>query len=390
MNNITTIENTVIDYNVTDTAIAALKEKYSGLSISNKKERDVAQKAKSEVSGLRVSVEKRRVELKTGALEYGRKVDAEAKRVTALLQEVELPLKAICDEWDAEQERIKAEAARIEKERVDTIVGRINEYVKYPLNYVNKSSEEIRMALYDLSEADDFDYQEFVEEAAKAKESCRNSMSLLLEDRLQLEKTRAEEEERRIQAEAERKAMEEERARMEAERKALEEQQAATRREEEARQEAIRQEEQERARKEAEAERERIAKEVKARQELEIERASIEEEKAAVERKKQEVARKELELSQQDVKALEENIIPAPITTAMTDIVAEAFNITEPRPALGKVVKVKQEEMVTIRKAAYEKLKADSRLLKCLVAAGVKDWEGFAEADRNFLGGNNG
>jgi chromosome segregation ATPase len=64
------------------------------------------------VKSKRVEVEKVRKELKADALEYGRKVDAEAKRITAMLQPIEDHLTAEEEAYLAEKERIK-NAARL-------------------------------------------------------------------------------------------------------------------------------------------------------------------------------------------------------------------------------------------------------------------------------------
>jgi hypothetical protein len=39
-----------------------------------------------------------------------------------------------------------------------------------------------------------------------------------------------------------------------------------------------------------------------------------------------------------------------------------------------------KEEFVTITKKEYEELVEDSKLLRCLRACGVDNWEGFSEA----------
>jgi hypothetical protein len=106
------MENEVISYSVTDGAIAVLSEKYLPLVINGVEDRAgyaLVHQARMDIKSKRVEVEKTRKDLKEGALRYGQKVDAEARRITALLKPIE-------DHLDAEESRIDAEKARIRRE----------------------------------------------------------------------------------------------------------------------------------------------------------------------------------------------------------------------------------------------------------------------------------
>jgi len=70
------------------------------------------------IKGKRVEVEKTRKKLKEDALEYGRAVDGEAKRITALLAPIETYLESQEKIIDDEKARIKADAAAVEAARV--------------------------------------------------------------------------------------------------------------------------------------------------------------------------------------------------------------------------------------------------------------------------------
>ncbi len=163
----------IIDYNVTEEAIAKLKEEFSGITVNDNKTLDVAKKARMTVVKLRTSVEAMRKGYKQDALEYGRKVDAEAKRVTALLEEVEEPLDSQIKIFESEQARIKAEKIAAEATRIATIQARIAEFNNLKLQTVGKNSSEINALVLELSAAmlsDVFDYQEFkaLADASKA------------------------------------------------------------------------------------------------------------------------------------------------------------------------------------------------------------------------------
>ena len=105
-------------FSPTDAAIAELAEEYLTLQISGLDDTEgyaIVHRARMDVKGKRVAVEKVRKELKADALDYGRKVDAEAKRLTALLEPIETHLSEQERAIDDEKERIK-NAARLKAE----------------------------------------------------------------------------------------------------------------------------------------------------------------------------------------------------------------------------------------------------------------------------------
>lgn len=115
------IDNTVIDMGVPDRIVAGLKGRLAGLEANTPAGYEAVKAGISEVRTYRTGVEKSRKELKASALEYGRKVDAEAKRVTNLLLEIEEPLKerkaAVDEAIDREKLARQQEAlAKIEAE----------------------------------------------------------------------------------------------------------------------------------------------------------------------------------------------------------------------------------------------------------------------------------
>ena len=96
-------------YNVSDAAIAEMSEMYLPLKVSGLDDKEGYEKvraARLNVKTKRCEVEKKREELKHESLEYGRAVDAEAKRLTALLAPIEKHLTEQQDIIDKEKKRI--------------------------------------------------------------------------------------------------------------------------------------------------------------------------------------------------------------------------------------------------------------------------------------------
>ena len=82
-------------YQPTDASIAEMHERCAGLQVAGLDDSvglKAVHDARMEVRNIRVNVEKTRKELKKDALEWGRQVDGEAKRITGLLLNIEQPL----------------------------------------------------------------------------------------------------------------------------------------------------------------------------------------------------------------------------------------------------------------------------------------------------------
>ena len=195
-------------FNVTDAAIQELSTRYMPLvvdGIADKKGFDAVHEARMDIVKRRTAVEKTRKELKADSLEYGRRVDAEAKRITGMLVPIEEHLQSQEDIINNEKARIKAEAeakeaARIQK-RVDLICSygpnfNGTEYIVYGLM--------IPVAI--VKTATDEDFDSFIDKVQYAK--------ILEEDRIAaIEAARQEEENRLAKIAAEQEA---ERLRLEA------------------------------------------------------------------------------------------------------------------------------------------------------------------------------
>ena len=113
----------LVRFDVAEEAIAELHQQYMPMTIAGLNDRKglvAVHDARMHVKGLRVQVEKKRKELKADALEYGRIVDREAKRITALLAPIEEHLQsqeqAVLDEkalLKREEEARKAASQKI-------------------------------------------------------------------------------------------------------------------------------------------------------------------------------------------------------------------------------------------------------------------------------------
>lgn len=122
------IKNELQKFNVTDAAIAKLSTDCMSLTVKTPQDMvgyEVVKKARIDIKKRRVEVEKTRVQLKAESLEYGRRVDTEAKRITSLLEPIETHLINQEKIVEDEKARIKAEAEAKEAARVQARIDRL-------------------------------------------------------------------------------------------------------------------------------------------------------------------------------------------------------------------------------------------------------------------------
>lgn len=223
-------------YRPTDAAIAEMRDNYMPIRVAGVEDKAGAAKAHDArmiVKGHRVAIEKTRVALKADALEYGRKVDAEAKRLTAMLEPIEAHLLAQEEIVTKEAERKRlAEEAR----RAEVLRGRMASLaaVRSPLiqSDVAAMTDEQFAAALDKAAAD---YNAALEAERAAAEARRLESERLAAERAELDRQREQAALERAEAEREaarqRAEQEAERRRIEAERAALEAEKARIARE---------------------------------------------------------------------------------------------------------------------------------------------------------------
>lgn len=280
-----------ITYPVIAEHIQELAQRYMPLAVqgvSDKKGLEVVHAARMEMRNLRVSIEKRRKELKADSLEYGKKVDEAAKALTKLIEPIESHLEKEEAIVEREKERLRREEevkrqAKLQQ-RLDqlTAVGAM----RHPSVVEILTDEEFADTLENCTR--EFEEKQ-AREAAEAEQRRQEQERLELE-RAELARIKAKQEEELAEA----RRQEEER--LSAEREALEIERRKQA-EEQARVDA------ERAR--LDAEKQRLADEEAERQrQIELEKAKAE----AAERAKREAeerARTEAEEAQRRAAAAE-------------------------------------------------------------------------------------
>lgn len=267
------------EYSKADAALADLAQRFKGVvfDVTTTSGMQAARVARAELRGYRVGLEKTRVEIKAPALERCRLIDAEARRITAALTELEDPIDAQIKSEEKRKEREAMERVMAEQRRVDAIKARIATLQKWPSACVGKTGAQIAAVLADLrAQVIGDDFAEF---KGEAEEVLRNVIAQV--DTMCAGAEAQEAESERIKAERAELARlrAESEARDRAAREALEAEQRAAR--------AQIEEEQRVAREAQRAEDARLA----------AERARIDAERREAEAARREVERKEADLA---------------------------------------------------------------------------------------------
>jgi colicin import membrane protein len=225
------LSDSLIVFHVSDSRIAELRNELEGLRIAGAEDYAKAVKGIAICRTLRSQVEKCRKELKEDSLTYGRKVDAEAKRLTAKLEEIEEPLKLEKARVDEEKEKVKREAEEARRRKFESRINaladvgaRANHFLVSEWSDEEFASqlESAKVRFEEAQQQSKLEAERLAKEEAANRESMRIERERIDAEKAELARLRAEQE---ASAKAERDRIEaeqaEERERLEAERAAI-------------------------------------------------------------------------------------------------------------------------------------------------------------------------
>lgn len=196
----------VVVYEQNESTLVEAVAKSRGLKIQGVDDRrgyELVHAARMELKGYRVEIDKQRKQLNADALDWQRKVNSEAKRLTALIEPTEREL-------EAEETRIDEEKTAIARKILDERMTALAAF-------------ESPLPASVVQDMGDNEFTAVLEEAAQAHESRQRAIRIAQEEKARLE---AEAEAKRVE---EQRAQQAERERLAAERAELEQAQASQR-----------------------------------------------------------------------------------------------------------------------------------------------------------------
>ncbi len=197
----------VVAYPFSPAELAEYVEQFRGMTFSNPSNYKIGVKGIADLRDRRLKIEERRKLLKQDSLEYGRKVDAVAKDLTAIIESVENSLKAAKLEVDNAKAAAKREAEAAERAAVEAEIRAKREAEEHELAVRRQADEErIRQERAQL-EADRFaaaaERAQLEQERAEAHAEREKARAELAELRAEQTKRAAEKAERaRLEQEA--------------------------------------------------------------------------------------------------------------------------------------------------------------------------------------------
>jgi septal ring factor EnvC (AmiA/AmiB activator) len=245
----------VVEYSVTDAVISKMSADYMKLTIKGLDDKpgfSMVHSARMVVKGKRLEVEKKRKELKADALAWGQKVDAEARRITKLLEPIETHLEMEENKITEHKKRLEAESKRKQEEQAQ---ARVDQMARVGVSLAFLQAMEISEGDFQarlIIATDEYNKEQARIADEKRKEVARleaerkareEESARLVVERAEIERIRAEEDTKRKSEEArlkkEREAIEAERRKVEDDRREQEHREAIARAEKEAAERAV-------------------------------------------------------------------------------------------------------------------------------------------------------
>jgi hypothetical protein len=146
----------IAEYTATEAGLATLRQQFAGrvFDVATTKGMDEAKAARRELVSLRTTLESKRQELKAPILERGRTLDAEAKRITAAIAEMEEPIDQQIKRRELELEAARKAKQEAEEARIRAEQEQLDLIVRAPLLLIGKPAAKIAQVVVAMRERD--------------------------------------------------------------------------------------------------------------------------------------------------------------------------------------------------------------------------------------------
>lgn len=171
----------VVNYSRTEAALAELRQRHAGavFDMTTTAGDKAARAARLELVTLRTALEKQRKAFKSPALEFGKKIDAEAARITAEIVALENPIDLQIKDAEEKKEAERAAKARAESDRINAHKANISAIRAYAEFAAKPGMTSDRLAT-GITKLDDIPigpaYEEFEADANTAKSETLATM----------------------------------------------------------------------------------------------------------------------------------------------------------------------------------------------------------------------
>jgi hypothetical protein len=150
------VATSIAEYHPVEAGLAVLREKYEGVvfDVATANGLDDARKARAEIREPRYECEKIRKCLKAPALEYSRRIDTEAARITTELEKLEIPIDDVIKREEAAAEARREQKRQAEQAQQAAYRHTVDTIASWPLSCLGSTADEIREAIagYELTD----------------------------------------------------------------------------------------------------------------------------------------------------------------------------------------------------------------------------------------------
>ena len=169
----------IAEYNQTEAGLADLRARMQGVEyiVTTTAGMAVAKADRAEVRGLRTGLENMRKKIKAPALAHAKRIDEEAKRITAALLELEEPIDLQIKAEEQRKEIERATRELLERNRITEINRRIAELRSYQALAAGcRTSAAIQSLIDKLAAIELTGFEEFEDEAKTARVETMHRM----------------------------------------------------------------------------------------------------------------------------------------------------------------------------------------------------------------------
>ena len=178
-----------VQYGMTEAAIAQLRKDYDPALIPDTETKGdngylVVHEKVMSITKVRTAIEKKRKELKSDALAWGRLVDGKAKELTEIIEDIEEPWKALKSDLDEKEAREAEEARQRELEAMQIIEAKVEQLKGATNDLMGKDVAALKERLATLnSVVIDDSYGEYVEAAQFHKDTAIATLDSAIAER---------------------------------------------------------------------------------------------------------------------------------------------------------------------------------------------------------------
>ncbi len=179
----------IAEYSKTEAGLADLRARMANVEydVVTTKGMALARADRAEVRGLRTGLENMRKTTKAPALAHCQLIDAEAKRITAALLELEEPIDKQIKAEEVRKEVERAACEQAERERIQSIQVRIAIIRGYCVLGTQCTMDDLNKSLQEFYTLDLCDFDEFESEAMRAYEQADEHLNHVIAKKREIE-----------------------------------------------------------------------------------------------------------------------------------------------------------------------------------------------------------